>query len=61
MKLPDNPITTEKLKAALVDVIDLDYEAMHPRWQRAYADYEHSIRVLLAFREADDARSGQVP
>lgn len=58
--LPVNPITTEKLQAQLDEIRSLDYSNFHSRWQRAYSDYEHAIRVLLAFMEADEANSGEV-
>jgi len=59
MNIPHNPITKEKLKAALDEVRSLDYENFHPRWKRAYWDYEHSLRVLIAFKECDDAGCGE--
>lgn len=52
-------ITTSKLEADLEAVQAIGYENMHPRWSRAFADLEHALRVLIAFREADDSKKGQ--
>ncbi len=58
--LPENPITAEKLEAQLNEVRSFDYSGFHPRWVRAYSDYEHALRVLIAFKEADESKRHSV-